>query len=168
MVNALYTIDPATSFSRTGLVAWLRADVGVTLNGSAVSEWADQSGSGNNATQAMAANRPALISSGLNGEPVLQFNSAANTYLAIPNSSALNGPQVTVFAVVKKTGSTNTSAFLVTKATATSWPYALELNGSSTATFRVNSAIEPKRVRWPMAPTEWRRESITRPLPSSM
>lgn len=28
----------------TGLGLWLRADTGVTLNGTAVSQWADQSG----------------------------------------------------------------------------------------------------------------------------
>ena len=40
------------------LVAWYRADLGITLNGADVSDWADQSGNGNHISQATAANQP--------------------------------------------------------------------------------------------------------------
>ena len=44
------------SFSQiplSGLQLWLKADYGVTLNGSTVSQWIDQSGNGNDATQSI-------------------------------------------------------------------------------------------------------------------
>lgn len=47
-----------TPTSLSGCVLWLRADLGVTLNGSTVSAWADQSGSGNHVSQGTAANQP--------------------------------------------------------------------------------------------------------------
>jgi hypothetical protein len=64
-----------------GCVLWLRSDLGITLNGSDVSAWADQSGNGNDATQAVAANQPAyLAAGGVNGTPGLDFD-AVTEYL---------------------------------------------------------------------------------------
>jgi hypothetical protein len=63
-----------------GLRLWLKADVGVTLVSGAVSEWADQSGNGRHASQATAANRPALVGTALNGKPALAFD-GANDFL---------------------------------------------------------------------------------------
>jgi len=57
-----------------GLVLWLRADLGITLNGGNVSAWADQSGNGNHATQGTAANQPLYVSSGINGRPTVRFD----------------------------------------------------------------------------------------------
>ncbi|MCI0538584.1 MAG: Ig-like domain-containing protein [Verrucomicrobiales bacterium] len=59
-----------------GLGLWLKADAGVTLNGSSVSAWADQSGLGRNAEQANAANQPTLVSDDANGKPALRFDGA--------------------------------------------------------------------------------------------
>lgn len=42
----------------SSLAAWYRADLGVTLNGSNVSAWADQSGNGRHATQGTGAEQP--------------------------------------------------------------------------------------------------------------
>ena len=56
---------PAALGSR--LVVWLDAARGVT--GSPVSSWADQSGTGNNAAQALAGSQPALTAAGINGLP---------------------------------------------------------------------------------------------------
>jgi len=67
-----------------GLSLWLEADTGVTLDGSAISQWSDQSGNGNNAFQAAAGNRPTLVSNALNGKPVVRFN-GANQWLATAN-----------------------------------------------------------------------------------
>jgi hypothetical protein len=64
----------------TGLGLWLRSDVGVTLNGATVSKWADQSGQGNDFTQATAPNQPTLVPQALNGMPVVQFD-GANSFL---------------------------------------------------------------------------------------
>ena len=63
---------PNTIANCTG---WFRADMGVTLNGSKVSAWADQSGSGHNLTQAVSANQPTFVSASadFNNQPALSF-----------------------------------------------------------------------------------------------
>ena len=50
-----------------GLALWLKADAGVTLNSTngRVATWADQSGQGRNAVQAIAASQPALVTTTL-------------------------------------------------------------------------------------------------------
>jgi hypothetical protein len=52
---------------------WLKADVGITLNGSDVAAWADQSGNGFNLVQATAAQQPAYNATGFNGRPTVDF-----------------------------------------------------------------------------------------------
>lgn len=60
-----------------GCKAWLRSDMGITLNGSTVSAWADQSGNGNGATQASAGLQPTYVTAnGANGRPLLRFGGA--------------------------------------------------------------------------------------------
>ena len=62
------------------LKLWLKADAGVT--GSApISGWDDQSGNGYNAT--VPTNGPDLVSSQLNFNPTLDFNSASSEYLQV-------------------------------------------------------------------------------------
>ncbi len=63
-----------------GLLAWYRADQGITLVGGNVSVWADSSGSGDanrNATEAT--NRPAFKASvaGFNGHPTVDFSNGS-------------------------------------------------------------------------------------------
>lgn len=48
----------------SGCVLWLRADLGVTLNGSNVSAWADQSGNGRDLAQATTTKQPPYSTSG--------------------------------------------------------------------------------------------------------
>lgn len=56
-----------------GLLDWHRADMGITLVGSKVSAWADQSGNGKHLTQNTDARRFDYITSGgLNGQPLLR------------------------------------------------------------------------------------------------
>lgn len=50
-------------YAALSMALWLRADRGITLNGSNVSAWADQSGGGNNVSQGTAGNQPAFNSS---------------------------------------------------------------------------------------------------------
>ncbi len=57
-----------------GLQLWLKGDAGLTLNGSAVSQWADQSGAGRNALQATAASQPLRVLNAVNGKPAIQFD----------------------------------------------------------------------------------------------
>ena len=66
---------PAISLptSIAGLFVWLKADVGLTLSGSAVTDWTDQSTGGSDMTQTDAAHRPERISSGLNSMDIVRF-----------------------------------------------------------------------------------------------
>lgn len=57
-----------------GLKMWLKASDGVTLNGSTVSQWSDQSITGYNVSQATAANQPAYTSNSVNFNPALSFD----------------------------------------------------------------------------------------------
>lgn len=77
----------------SGLVAWYRADLGVTITGSGVSTWADQSGLGDankNLLQGTDANRPTLNASdaAYNNQTTLSFlgasaqNVASGTFAA--------------------------------------------------------------------------------------
>ena len=53
--------SPTGSFELTnlsGLKLWLKYDTGITLNGSSVSNWADQSGNSNDAAQATSGRQP--------------------------------------------------------------------------------------------------------------
>lgn len=60
-----------------GCVLWLRSDLGVTkgANPFPVSAWADQSGNGNNLTQAAGGSQPTWVDSQLNGYPAIRFSS---------------------------------------------------------------------------------------------
>lgn len=93
----------------TGLKLWLAADTGVTLDGSGgVSTWSDQSGNGNDATQATAANRPTVTANALNGKPVVHFNGASTQYFTLPN--LLNGASAgEVLVVLKATAASGSS-----------------------------------------------------------
>lgn len=82
--------DVSSSFtpkSLAGLIAWYRADLGVTV-ATGVSAWADQSGSGDanrNAIQNTAANQPTLTASDAlyNNRPTIN-NTSGTQYLATP------------------------------------------------------------------------------------
>jgi hypothetical protein len=76
---------------------WLKADTGVTLSGSAVTQWADQSGNVRNASQSTSTNRPLLVSNALNGKPAIRFD-GGNDFLSFTYPiNGLNG--VTMFLV---------------------------------------------------------------------
>ena len=79
------------------LLAWYRADKGVTLNGSTVSAWADQSGNGLSITQAVAANQPTYEATGLNGLPSIYFD--GNDWLSRAHLTQLDGATGMVLAM---------------------------------------------------------------------
>lgn len=72
-----------------GLQLWLKADSGVTTNGSGgVSLWSDQSGHGNNGAPFDDAGAPLWVDNALNGKPVLRFD-GQDDYLDVPNSPSV-------------------------------------------------------------------------------
>jgi hypothetical protein len=56
-----------------GLHLWLRSDAGVTLNGSQISRWVDQSGNGRNAAMSTVPRQPTYVAGALNGKPMMRF-----------------------------------------------------------------------------------------------
>ena len=72
-----------------GLALWLKADKGVTTNtDGTVSQWADQSGLGNNAVQAVSTSAPKLVTDPKTGMPALAFD-GASSYLSAPSTPSL-------------------------------------------------------------------------------
>lgn len=69
-----------------GLVLWLDASQGVTGT-SAVSAWADQSGSSNNAAMATVNYQPALVAASIGGKPAIHFT--GGTHLAVADAASL-------------------------------------------------------------------------------
>jgi Secretion system C-terminal sorting domain len=82
-----------------GSVLWLKANTGA-----APAAWTDNSGSGNNFSQATPANQPALGADVFNFNPALQFD-GANTYMtrAVPVGFPENSDNRTIFVVAKST-----------------------------------------------------------------
>jgi len=106
--NATVTITgaggsfPASPFA-SGLQLWLKADAGVTADSSgAVTNWADQSGNGNTATQLNGdANAPTLITNEVNGLPALRFEGSP-VYMSVnPSTNLTLAGDVTSFAVIR-------------------------------------------------------------------
>jgi hypothetical protein len=85
-----------------GLALWLKADAGVTLAGSNVTAWADQSGSGNNAVTNIG-EEPTFVSSLLNGNPAIEFNGQGQI-MQIADANSLDFLNMSSFIVLKYLG----------------------------------------------------------------
>jgi len=90
----------------TGMALWLRADAGVVTNsGGYVSQWTDQSGSGNNAVQSTGANQPLLVANQINGLPVVRFGGPNSLYL--PPNMMQSAQAGQIIAIVKLASNPN-------------------------------------------------------------
>lgn len=78
LVQISSSIAPFVPSQLPGLVLWLRGDLGITI-GTGVSAWADQSGNGNNASQATGSKQPTLKLSdpAYGGQATLSFASGS-------------------------------------------------------------------------------------------
>lgn len=100
------TLQGQTLTVTENLQLWLKADAGVTDDGSGnVLSWADQSSSPDAASQIAGApdgpNAPKLIANALNGKPVLRFD-GKDDYLSLPDTASLSITEdLTTFFVVK-------------------------------------------------------------------
>lgn len=106
----------------TGVTVWYKADQGVTLNGSTVSAWLDQSGNGYDVIQATATNQPTYSANYLNGKPVLTFD-GSNDYLRMATGS-VTITDATYFIVYKRNVDNNQGVLSYTAAgTYLAWQY---------------------------------------------
>jgi hypothetical protein len=95
---------PPNPPSLASLTLWVNGRTGITQSGGAVSEWADQSGNGNNLVQASGTNQPTLGS--LNGKTALAFASTGSQFLGFPGpANILAASGYTLMAVWSYTGS---------------------------------------------------------------
>ena len=76
-------VDSAeTAASPTALVAWYKAEsVSDQDDGSPIAVWPDLSGNGNDAVQPAVAQRPVIVSDGINGRPAVRFDAADESCL---------------------------------------------------------------------------------------
>jgi len=86
----------------SGLSLWLKADAGVTLSGSNVTAWADQSGNGNNAS-ANSGEEPTFASSFSNSKPAIEF-SGISQVMQIADANSLDVLATSSFIVLKYLG----------------------------------------------------------------
>lgn len=76
------TNSAPVSVNTLALTAWFKADaLSGMANGAPVPVWTDSTGNGFNAIQPMATNQPTYIANGINGMPVVRFNTTNSTYL---------------------------------------------------------------------------------------
>ena len=95
------------------LMLWLRSDVGVTESSGSVSQWNDQSGNSNNATQSTGADQPAFVTGALNSGALgtLTFDGSAE-FLNLPTDFANLASGCSIFIVGNSTSSVATGNLL--------------------------------------------------------
>ena len=72
--DARFDVPVTPQIPLSGLILWLRADLGISRDQDLVTEWKDQSGAGNHATQPAQALRPRLVGAAINGGPSVDFD----------------------------------------------------------------------------------------------
>lgn len=96
--SAYLQIDPNVSHvvQTTNMLAWYKADNGISVESGKVSKWIDMTSYKNDASQLATANRPDYISSGPNALPAIGFD-GTNQYLNLPAGfNDLNGASIVI------------------------------------------------------------------------
>lgn len=143
------TGSSASAFTPTSIAGcklWLDATRGITKDGSnLVSQWDDQSGQGNHATQS-GSNRPTWVAptSGINGNAYINFASASTKYM-VANAAASpftgSDKAFTVSTAYRKTTNSGTQNYFVFGRSSSTTPvHQLYDNGSAYAFFRRDDA----------------------------
>lgn len=106
-------------------VLWLRGDLGVTLTSGKISKWADQSGYGNDFTQATAGLRPAKVaaSTHLNSQTTVSFD--GTTVLSAANAASLQISADMAMVIVFYLAGDENYQCLISKGVAGEWDYYL-------------------------------------------
>jgi PKD repeat protein len=81
----------------TGCNSWLSADYGVSVSGSAVTQWNDRSSLQNHFGQSVAAQRPVFAPAAINNKPALTFNGTSSNLIKLADSIRI----ATFFSVCK-------------------------------------------------------------------
>lgn len=103
-------IVPFLPSDLSNLGFWLKADLGVTFDGTpVVTDWNDQSSNAYHVTQATGADQPDYIANSLNGLPGVDFDGASH-FLERDQANAFNNSTGTLFMVVSGLGASVTNA----------------------------------------------------------
>lgn len=103
-----------TLISSVTVLSSVQSDLGITLNGSAVSGWADQTAHANSWSQSTGAAQPALNSNGLNGFPSLVMDGATKYMTAPINLPAPGTTSTFQYWVMKQVAWTTNHVFFDT------------------------------------------------------
>lgn len=100
----------------TNLAGWWKADTGLTVSGSSISAWADQSSNSNDYSQANATNQPQQLLTTLNSLAVVDFSNSGNAILSMSAADSasldLNATGVSIFVVAKPPHGTATGTLI--------------------------------------------------------
>jgi hypothetical protein len=101
-----------TPMDLPGLFMWVRADQGISLSGSLVTGWADQSGTGNSPVGA-ASHQPTYVASSplYNNQPAIFFVNASSTHMNIASVAGCTGQPMTSIIVGNSTNSATEGTF---------------------------------------------------------
>jgi PKD repeat protein len=96
LIGNFYAQNSVTSIPN--LRIWLRADTGLVLNGTEVTQWSDLSGNNNHFNSPLTTTRPSLVSSSsLNNRPFILFNGTKR----LETASTLSFGNTTIFIVAE-------------------------------------------------------------------
>jgi hypothetical protein len=132
--NTIVTAAVPVGVYPASTALWLKADAGITADGSgSVSEWDDQSGNANNLS-GQPGTQPLLVSSGLNARPVVRFDGATSYMYANSSPSLAITGDMSIFAVVTFSNLTSSgSAGMLVSKTAQNLPAPYDYYARSTA-----------------------------------
>lgn len=147
MIINPYQTGSTGGFVPTGnLRVWLKADAGVTYDGSnLVSAWADQSGNALNAFQNTTTYKPLYTPSSpaFNNQPVINFSAGSDDFMNLPISSTLlNFSSGFTIYVVAKVAFANTFNMLIQHSNGSTWTQGwgiLYYNSTNSYRFFVNN-----------------------------
>ena len=123
-----------------GLSLLLDASQGVTVDPVTGNfSWADESGSGHNASQAIQSDEPQLVPNALNGSPVVRFNGVSDI-LSI-SGQVLTSQQFTILAVVDDTRNAGDTSF---REVFSNW----DVSNLATSVFLGTANQDPVRARF--------------------
>jgi hypothetical protein len=82
IATSVVQIDPATaSIPRSGLLAWQKSDLGLTISGSSVTAWQDSSGNSYNLSTNPGFTSPTYVPAAVNGLPSVLFDGVQNSFI---------------------------------------------------------------------------------------
>lgn len=146
---------------------WLHAD-GLSLNdGDTIQTWTDDSGAGNDFTEAFSGNRPVFKTNIVNGKPVARFAAASQQKLSASSNFLSGYSGATLFVVSKHPGnSTGYKTLAIIRAFSDADPafYILNLSNSYSVEWRLHYSVGEKTLNtdetsisgtWWVAALEW-------------